>query len=176
MVPAHRRIIEAQCTVKVSCVFLTDPRFSDVIPGEFPSQDGPFSDYSLGNSEEPGFGGYSNRLHFLGSEVDQRPFPEGPSTGSFGPSGGGDDFGRSSLQEKNSSRLYPNYQSHPLNHPVDNGLERPELREHGPDSNSLPNTLLNYLVIPLSLNRILSDEIFWSLHIFLKWYFRTLSR
>lgn len=150
--------LEVQSTVKVSCVFLTDPRFSDAIPGEFPPQDGPFSDYSLGDSEEPGFGGYSNRLHFLGSEVDQRPFPDGPSVDIFGPSGGGGDFGRSSLQETNSSRMYPDYQSQPLNHPIDNSLERPDPCERAPDSSSLPNTLLHYLVIPLSLNRILSNE------------------
>lgn len=126
-----------------------------MIPEEFPPQDVPFSDYSLGDSEEPAFGGYSNRLHFLGSEMDQRPFPDGPSVGSFGPSGGGgDDFmlGRSSLQENNSSRMYPDYQRRPLNHPVDDALERPDQCERGPESSSLPNTLLRYLVIPLSLN------------------------
>lgn len=143
----------------VSCVVLTDPRFSDMIPAEFPAQDGPFSDYSLGDSEKSSFGGYSNRLHFHGSEVDQGPFPDGPSVGSFRLSGGGDDFGRSSLQEKNSrSRMYPDYQSHPLNHPMDNAQERPDAREPGAESSSLPNTLLRYLVIPLSLNRILSNK------------------
>lgn len=145
--------------MRVSCVFLTDPRFSDEIEEDFPPQDGPFSDYSLGDSEEPGFGGSSNQLHFPGSKVDQRPFPNSPSVGGFRPSGGGGggDFGRSSLLEKNSSRMYPDYQSHPLNHLMDNTLERPGPRERNPESSSLPNTLLRYLVIPFSLNGILSN-------------------
>lgn len=146
----------------MSFFFLTDPRFSDTIPGNVPPQDGPFSDYSLGDSEEPGFGGYSSRLHFLGSEMDQRPFPDGPSLGSFGPiggdGGGGEDFGRSSLLENNSSSMYPDYQSHRLNHPMDNTLERADPCERGPDSSSIRSTLLQYLVLPLCLNRILSNE------------------
>lgn len=138
--------------MRVTFIFLTDPRFSDTIPDNVPPQDGPFSDYSLGDSEEPGFGGYSSRLHFLGSDMDQRPFHDGPSVGSFRATGsgggGGEDFGRSSLLEHNSSSMYPDYQRHPLNHPMDNTLERADPCERGSDSSSLPNTLLQYLVIP----------------------------
>lgn len=149
---------EVQCTVRVTFIFLTDPRFSDTIPDIVPPQDGPFPDYSLGESEEHAFGGYSSRLHFLGSDMDQRPFHDGPTGGSFGPTGGGEDFGRSSLLENNSSSMYPDYQRHPLSHPMDNTLDRADPCERGSDSSSLPNTLLQYLVIPLSLHRILSNQ------------------
>ncbi|XP_011603964.1 uncharacterized protein [Takifugu rubripes] len=122
-----------------------NPRFSDMTPGEFPPQGGPISDFSLDDSEEPGCGGYSSRLDFLGSGMDQRPFPDGPSVDHFGPSGSSDGFGMGGLQEENLSRMYPDYQSHPINQPMDNTSERQGLREHGPESSSLPNTLLYYL-------------------------------
>lgn len=140
---------KVQCTVKAFCIFLTDPRFSEEPLGDFPPQDGPFSDYLLGDSEKPSFGGYLNRLPFLGSKVDQRPFPDSPSVGGFRLGGGGSDFGRSSLQENNPSRMYPDYQNRPLNRPMDNTLERPDPCERNPGSSSLSSTLLRYLVIPL---------------------------
>lgn len=139
-----------------SCIFLTDARFSDTIPGEFPPHSGPYSEFSLDDSEEPGFGGYSNRPNFPGSGMDQRPFPDDPFVCRLGPSGSSDGFGRSGLQEENSSRMYPDYQSRSINHPTDNTPERPGPRHHGPDSSGLPNTLLYYLVL-ISQNRILSN-------------------
>lgn len=159
-------------------IFLADPRFSDMMPGEFPPQGGPIADFSLGDSEEPGFGGgYSSQLDFLGSGMDQRPFPDGPPVGRFGPSGSSDGFGMNGLQEENLSRMYPDYQSHPTNQLMDNTSERPDLREHGSDSSSLPNTLLYYLVLPLPQNKILHLERRFSpfMCFFFK-YFRTLSR
>lgn len=119
-------------------------------PGEFPPQGGPISDFSFGDSEEPDCGGYSSRLDFLGSGMDQRPFPDGPSVDHFGPSGSSDGFGMSGPLEENLSRMYSDYQSHPINQPMDNTSERQGLREHGPNSSSLPNTLLYYLVLPLT--------------------------
>lgn len=123
-------------------------------PGEFPPQGGPISDFSLGDSEELGCGGYSSRLDFLGSGMDQRPFQDDPSVDLFGPSGSSDGFGMSGLQEENFSRMYPDYQSHPISQPMDDTSERQGQREHGPDGSSLPNTLLHYLVLPSTQKKI----------------------
>lgn len=142
--------------MKSFCIFLTGAWFSDTIPGEFPPHSGPYSDFSLGDSEEPSFGGYSNRPNFPGSGMDRRPFTDGSFVCHLGPSGSNDGFGRSGLQEESSSRMYPDYQSGSINHPSDNTPERPGLRQHGPDSSGLPNSLLYYLVL-ISHNRILSN-------------------
>ncbi len=143
-----------KCNVHVS---LTGPRFSNPrFPGEFPPQGGPLSEYSVGPEyEEPGFGGYSTRQDFLDSGMDQRPFPDSmghrPAGNSFGQGVGRDGYGTSGLLKENPSRMYPDeYRGSQMgSSSMDKPLERPGLMGPAPDSNSLPNTLLSYLVCVL---------------------------
>ena len=78
----------------------------------------------------------------------------GPAGGrdGFGPAGGRDSFGRGGLLDESPSRMYPDkYRPNPMgsglmNRPMDKPLERPGLMGAAPESGSLPNTLLTYLV------------------------------
>lgn len=87
--------------------------------------------------------------------MDQRPFSDGMGprqTGDgFGPSGGRDGFRRSGLLESPGGMYPDEYTSSPsggglMNRPVDKPLERPGLMGAAPESGSLPNKLLTYLV------------------------------
>lgn len=130
------------------------PRFSDpMFPGEFPPNDGPFSDYPMGDFGEPGFGGYPTLQGFPDHNMDQRSFHDGmgPAGDNFGPGGGRDDFGRSGLLDESPGSLYPDeYRGNQMgsglmDRPMDKPMDQPGILGTGPDSSSLPNTLLSYL-------------------------------
>ncbi|XP_035862187.1 uncharacterized protein si:ch211-197h24.6 isoform X2 [Sander lucioperca] len=136
------------------------PKFSDQrFLGEFPPQDGPLSNYPMGDYGESGFGGYdySTRQDFLDSGMDRRPFPDGMGNhpagigDGFGSGGGRDSYGRSGLLKDSPGRMYPDeYRGSQMgrslmDRPMDKPLERPGLMGAAPESSSLPNTLLTYL-------------------------------
>lgn len=181
-----------KCTEHVP---LIGPRFSDQrFPGEFPHQGGPLSDYPVGEYGEPGFGGYSSSQDFLDSGMNQRPFPDGmgprpfpdgmghrPAEDGFGPGGGRDGYGRSGLLKESPGRMYPDeYRGSQMgSNLMDKPLERPGLMGAAPESSSLPNTLLTYLVCLISHNRFLPNlkvpVLFCSYSNFSKCIFRILS-
>ncbi|XP_042279067.1 uncharacterized protein si:ch211-197h24.6 isoform X1 [Thunnus thynnus] len=133
------------------------PRFSEPrFPGEFPPPP-PFSDYSLGDYGEPGFGGYSNRQDFPDPDMSCRPFPDGmghhPAAGGdgFGSGGGIDGYGRSGLMEDSPRRRYPDeYRgsqmgSGLMDRPVNKPLDTPGSMGAAPDNDNNRGTLLTYL-------------------------------
>lgn len=142
-------------------ILLTVPRFSEP---RFPPQGGPLSNYPAEEYGEPGFGGYSTGQDFPDPGMDLRLFQDSmghrPSRGgdSFGPGGGRDAYGRSGLLEGSPGRMYPDeYRggqmgSNLMDRTIDKPVDRPGLMGAAPDSSSLSNTLLTYLVCHISCN------------------------
>ncbi|XP_034030775.1 uncharacterized protein si:ch211-197h24.6 isoform X2 [Thalassophryne amazonica] len=124
---------------------LFGPRFPDpVFPGEHFPHGEPYSDHSMGAFEDSDFKGYSDRRDFNEPDFNRRPFQDHYR------SEGGDGFGIGHLNER-PGRLFPeegldNQMGRFLmDRPLGKPMERQGLLGHGPDRNSLPNTLLTYL-------------------------------
>lgn len=134
-----------ECNCSFPGPLFPDQRF----PGDFPSNEGPFSDFPLGEYGASGFGGFSPRRGFSDSDMSRRQQDGmGHHQGGAG-DGYGLDSGRDSF---NPGRLYSDdYQGCQmggslLNRPVKKPLDRPGLLGAAPDTGSDPNALLNYLV------------------------------
>lgn len=95
------------------------------------------------------------RLDFPNSVLDRRPFPDShhpdvDGTG-FCPGVEGDGF-RSGLHEQNPNNMYHDgfrgnqMGNSSMNRPMDKPVDRPGLMGAAPESSSLTNTLLTYLV------------------------------